>query len=249
MNKILPSLEVIITCHREKYLILQSLRSAIDAIENAKNIFPQLGISIVLFLDNPDYDTLKIAKDVTQQYGITMLTGSYSDPGCARLNAISQSKQTLIALLDGDDLWSENWIAATYQEIEKNPDAIHHTIYHPEYNLIFGGHNLLFRQGNENDYFFDPAYLRIANYWDALCIASKDIFLRHPYKPNDLDNGYAHEDYLFSCETLISKIKHQIISNTIHFKRRRHGSVSTIAEDRKARCRPTILNDYSFYLK
>ena len=247
-NMKLPSLEVIITAHKEGTLLLPTIKSAFESVSSLKNKY-NVDVNYLLYIDKPDNITKKIAEEIALKYDMKLYVGKNGDPGKSRLKAIKKTKQDYIALLDGDDLWSENWLVSAYDFISRNTKMnLAGIVLHPEYNLIFGDHSLLVRQGNPDDPFFDPSFFRIGNYWDALCFAPKEIFLKYPYRKNDLDVGFAHEDYLWACETYLAGIKHYVLEDTIHFKRRRGGSVSVIAESRGVKVKPTKLNKYSYYL-
>ena len=247
--KNLPSLEVIITAHKEGALLLPTVRSAFEAVKCLNNKY-DIDISYTLYIDKPDETTKKIAKDLKKTYDLEVYFGKNGDPGKSRLKAIKKTNQDYVALLDGDDLWSENWLVSAYDFlVENNKEKLSEVVLHPEYNLIFGDHSLLVRQGNPNDPFFEPSFFRIGNYWDALCFAPKDIFTKYPYQINDLEKGFAHEDYLWACETYLAGIKHYVLTDTIHFKRRRGGSVSVIAESKNVKVQPTELSKYGYYNK
>lgn len=241
----LPTLEVIITAHKEGSLLLPTFQSAIAAIKELTSLY-SVQVYITIFLDNPDIITENFAKDIAEKNNAKLLYGKNGDPGQARNEVIQKADGEWVALLDGDDLWSENWLLSVYNEIEEsilNSIEVCDNIYHPEYNLIFGGHEAMVRQGNRNDDFFDSRFLRSSNYWDALCVASKKTFLEFPYKKNDVSNGFAHEDYHWVCCTLDKK-NHISVKDTIHFKRRRESSISSIASRSKVKVHNTSLQYY-----
>lgn len=242
----LPSLQVIITAHKEGNLLLPTLQSAFKSLDALAEVY-KVNSSIMIYLDNPDTETSAIAEELSQKFNLDLYYGSNGDPGQSRNEAIKLAKNELIALLDGDDLWSENWLEKVYEdvfELIKNKKDYKNKIYHPEYNLIFGGHNLLVRQGNPKDSFFNTNFLRASNYWDALCVAHKSIFDTIPYKKNNVAKGYAHEDFHWSCVTWLANYEHVLIADTLHFKRRRGGSVSAVANEKNVKCYTTELQYY-----
>lgn len=248
MNKQpLPGLEVVITAHKEGTLLLPTCKSALAAIDKLLESY-NVQVSIMLYLDKPDTLTKNIAYEIQSHYDLKVLEGENGDPGKSRISAISQSDKEFIALLDGDDLWSENWLTAIYELfVNDTLQPSDNLVLHPEYNLIFGHHSILVRQGNPNEEIFEESFFRIGNYWDALCFAARSLFLKYPYKDNDLEAGFAHEDYLWSCETYLAGVEHKLVKDTIHFKRRRNESVSVIANSKKVKVRPNRLLDYDHY--
>ena len=241
----LPSLEVIVTAHKEGALLYATMRSAQVAVEALQQQY-SVDVGITLFLDKTDEVTRLIGQELEVEYDLSLVEGSNGDPGQARLEAITSTKRDMIALLDGDVLWSENWLLKCYQELDNlgGRAKMESVIFHPEYNLIFGAHNMLVRQGQPADPFFDKEFLRIGNYWDALCFASRKVFSKFPYLKNDVESGHAHEDFAWSCETYLSGLEHRCLKNAVHFKRRRGGSVSVIADSKKVK---PVLSSVSFY--
>lgn len=237
-------ISVIITAHKEGELLYPTVQSANEAIRKLKSNH-DLTLSVLIYLDDADDYTKSAAKDIAELYGFDLLEGSNGDPGQARIDAIRHVSGEYIALLDGDDLWSDNWLELCWQYILGVPaKGEYGSVLHPEYNLIFGAHNLLVRQGDPGSPFYDEKFLRLTNYWDALCFAQRQLFLDIPYQKNDVSGGFAHEDYLWMCETLSSGVSHVLMKDAVHFKRRRMGSVSQYAEEKKVKVK---LNRYSIY--
>lgn len=237
-------ISVIITAHKEGELLYPTAQSAMAAITSLLARY-SVEVSVLIYLDNPDKHTEAVAMDLASVHGFSVLAGSNGDPGQARLDAVKNVDGQYIALLDGDDLWSDNWLALCWEYLLEHPvEADRDVVLHPEYNLIFGAHNLLVRQGDSSSSFFDQDFLRLTNYWDALCFASRRLFLDCPYQKNDVSAGFAHEDYLWMCETLANGVAHVLVKNAVHFKRRRAGSVSQFAEEKKVKVK---FNSFSFY--
>ncbi len=235
---------VIITAHKEGMLLYPTCQSAKMAIDKLLSTY-DVQVTVSIYLDNADPFTQKVATDLCNAHDFEIFYGKNGDPGQARMDAINKSDADYIALLDGDDLWSDNWLKFCWDYLlEKTLSPEERFVLHPEYNLIFGAHNILVRQGDISSDFFDQEFLRYTNYWDALCFCPKDIFLNTPYQKNDVDGGFAHEDYLWMCETLSDGVSHLLIKDSVHFKRRRPGSVSQIAEDKKVKIRFNQLSSY-----
>jgi glycosyltransferase involved in cell wall biosynthesis len=236
---------VIITAHKEAELLYATFKSAQVSIQRLTSVHSNVKISVTIYLDKPNTQTVAVAKDLADTFEINVIEGQNGDPGQARMDAIRNVDCDYVALLDGDDLWSENWLKKCWDyTVSKKYTPTSKFVLHPEYNLIFGAHNVLVRQGDAESKMFDPSFLRVANYWDALCFAPKTVFLDIPFKKNDLEFGFAHEDYLWMCETLSNDIPHYIMSNAIHFKRRRPGTVSQVAESKKVKVK---LNKFSTF--
>lgn len=142
------------------------------------------------------------------------------DPGQARNRGIDAAVGAFSAFLDGDDLWSENWLVSAYNRAQIRPDAVHH----PACLLRFGNTRHLFWHPDSESKFFDASYLDWMNYWDALSFARTEIYRRFPFKKNDLTLAFGHEDWHWNAWTLSEGMAHKPVADTIHFKRGRSGS-------------------------
>ncbi|KHT48275.1 hypothetical protein RJ41_14305 [Alteromonas marina] len=242
MSKI--DISVLVTCHKERQYILPAIESARLAIEKLKGEF-SVTHEIIIYLDNSDSQTLAFANEVSESLGIEVYRGKNGDPGLSRMAAINCSNGEYIAFLDGDDLWSENWLVNAWKMVESSENELREkTIFHPEYNLIFGNADLFVRQGDPSSDYFDLRYLRFANYWDALCLAHRTIFNFCPIPGNNLALGFAHEDYNWNCKLIEKNFRHVLVKDTIHFKRRRTASVSVNAEKDKNKVTPSLMQKY-----
>ncbi len=232
----------ILTAHREGLMAGASLHSFLDCVEIAE----EAGIKVqkMVFLDNPDEAT-KIVFDDADRQGFVVREVSYSDQGLVRNQAVSEAEGEYIAFLDGDDLWSENWLLKAFQFCQQNGDKV---IAHPEFNWFFEGNNNLYVKVDQLSPEYDPVFLRFANYWDALCLASKEVFSRFPYCKRRVKEGFAYEDWHWNKKTLEAGYVHRVIPNTIHFKRRRSASQTIDASKNMCLVDKTELNIYSFYV-
>ena len=236
-------ISVVVTAHREGTLLLPTFQSArVSAEALAKR--SEVPVEFVISLDRPDAETQAVAASLPGR----LTTCDAGDPGANRLHAVAAARHDFIAFLDGDDLWSSNWLCKAWDLMQViEPGHRETCMLHPEYNLIFGAHSMLVRQGDPEDPFFDLTYLRSGNYWDALSFCHRRIYEEFPFLPNDPANGIAHEDFHLSCVTVLNGVEHLLVPGTVHFKRRRGDSVSVKAEERSARPRFTELNFYGFY--
>lgn len=237
---------IIINAHKEGALLFPTVKSACECVNELKK-FHSVEIEFLFYLDKPDAATLEIAKALSDEieYTCRIVEGKNGDPGLSRSKAVKLINSEYVAFLDGDDLWSKNWLRKCYEYINEN-GSIQNCVLHPEFNYIFGSQLLLVRQGplSNIDYRDKNDFLRVANYWDAMCFAERDLFLENPIPSNDKENGFAHEDFLWNCETILNGVSHVEIPCTIHFKRRRQSSVSSLANAKSERVKPTQLSRY-----
>ena len=87
-------------------------------------------------------------------------------------------------------------------------------------------------------------FQRVGNYWDALCLAPRAVFIDHPFRQNNIKAGYGHEDWHWNNLTLAAGIAHRPVPGTVHFKRRRDGSQMEICDKGDVVVYPTEISAY-----
>ena len=209
-------LTAIATFHKEGMIAGASFRSLLEAVEHSRSTL-SLQVEIMLVLDRPDKFTLDFVSELASAHSITVIESDFGDQGKSRNNAVLQSKGEYIAFLDGDDLWGYNWLTTAYEFIKSSSRTI---IAHPNYCVFFENANSVLINIDQEDPSFDLDYLRIGNYWDAMCMAHRNVHLDYPYCERNISRGIAYEDWHWNCETISAGIVHKVVPETIHFKRR-----------------------------
>lgn len=212
-----PDISVIITAHREGVLAGITGRSAQAAIAQAAAA--GLVCETILVLDRADALTRQVLGDL---FGASarLLETDEGDPGQARNRGIEVANGTCATFLDGDDLWSENWLVEAWKMSLLRPDAILQSAC----NMAFGMKRLLFWHVDSETAMCDHSYLDWLNYWDALTFARTEIYRQFPFRQNDLRLGFGHEDWHWNAVTIAAGIPHKPVPETMHFKRARQGS-------------------------
>jgi hypothetical protein len=229
----------VLTAHGEGAIVGVSFRSMLAAVHVAAEA--GLAVEMLVVLDRPDEPTREMLAEV-ETHGARRLEVSYGDQGLVRNHAVRESRGRFVAFLDGDDLWTENWLVAAHALGAAEP----RTIAHPYANWVFGEQRALWFPCDQNDPHFNPATLRVTNAWDTLCLAPCEAYVDHPFQPRDLAHGYAFEDWLWNLETVESGYVHRVVPDTIHFKRSRAGSQFRHASSNRSTTRPTAFHDYAW---
>lgn len=217
MNHNAIDITAVLNAHTEGVLAGPSCASFDQAVEAAR----QSGLAVegLIVLDRPDAATRTQFMGVESRHRV--IVTDEGDPGLARNAAVAAANGTFVSFLDGDDLWSKNWLTLAHRFCAAEPNAI---VAHSEVNISFGQARCMWWHVDSRDAAFDPGYLCIGNYWDAMSFAARAIYRRYSFVPNDLRRGFGHEDWHWNCVTLAAGIDHRPVAGTMHFKRKREGS-------------------------
>lgn len=218
-------LSVVITAHREGIIAGATSRSAIAAIDRAA-AEASLSCEVIVILDNSDALTRRTLHHGLKGCAPRFIETNIGDPGGARNQGVRESLGSTVAFLDADDLWSSNWLIEATKLLRERPDCIAHSTC----NVQFGLERNIWWHIDSEGPFFNPDYLEWGNYWDALSMARRDLYLQFPFLPNDLKFGYGHEDWHWNAVTIAAGIPHKPVPETVHFKRRRAGSQMALVE-------------------
>lgn len=210
-------ISVVLTAHREGLIAAQSARSAEEAIAEAER--QNILCEVVVVLDRTDLTTSSVLRSALHNRARFIETDE-GDPGLARNRGVAVALGQTVAFLDGDDLWSSNWLAEAFRQITARPD----TIAHSACNLVFGRKRLLWWHTDSETALYEPAYMNWTNSWDALTLARAELYRSVPFKANDLSLGFGHEDWHWNIVTLRKGHAHKPVPGTMHFKRSRYGS-------------------------
>lgn len=212
-----PDISIILTAHREGLLAGATGRSAQAAMYHAA----QAGLTCetIVVLDRADILTGQILREIFGTRARFVET-DYGDPGQARNQGVDEAQGICSAFLDGDDLWSENWLSAAWTLSAQRPDAV----FHSACNLVFGQRRLLFWHADSETELCERAYMSWLNYWDAMSFSRTRLYRDFPFKANDLKQGFGHEDWHWNAVTLAQGIAHKPVPGTMHFKRARQDS-------------------------
>lgn len=210
---------IILTFHNEgvavhkTFLALKKMLKKLD--EN------KVKYEIIAHIDNGD-DAIKTCIGLEgKELKLEVFENNFGEPSQSRNYAINKAKGKYVCLMDGDDLFSENWLVDAYRIQEKSKDDI---ILHPECNLTFGidEQPRLWRMKNSFDYDTDILILLGRNRWCSGTFLKRGVAKKYPYKK--AVGCYGFEDWHYNCETRAHGIKHDVVPGSVLFYRVRNGS-------------------------
>lgn len=231
----------IVTAHDEGDLARPALASMRAAVATARSA--GLQVDCLAVLDACDEATRAV---FAAEPGLTVVEVAYADHGLTRNDAVIRAAGGYVAFLDADDLWSRNWLTAAYDACAADPGRV---IAHPMVDWVFGEENYRGFQPDQTDPAWSGASLRVANPWDQLCMAPRQVHLDHPYRRRDLEAGFAYLDWSWNLETVAAGLVHRSVPGTIHFKRRRAASRWAEAKARHSLPFPSPLHDYDWWAR
>lgn len=221
MNKI----SVVVTFHNEGILAHYALRSF------ARNrLAAEVGgckTELICVLDRADSDTKNIINNhnCLRADDLIILVDN-GDPAASRNDGIKCATGDFIAIMDGDDYYSEEWLIRAYREIDKyNRSAI----CHPRWIVAFGRNHHLAKIRDQRMEYYPMASLLKHHPWVVTSFAKRSIYEAHPYAPNDhKETGFAYEDWHWNLDVLANGIVHISAPETAIYYRQKTQSVLTL---------------------
>ena len=111
-----PSVTINVAAHRESYLLYRSIKSALAccAHANKQGITTHININ----LDNADTLTTEVAMRFKETGDADVYENTFGEPSSSRNFLVSKTTSDYILMLDGDDLFSEDFITKSVQVAE-----------------------------------------------------------------------------------------------------------------------------------
>ncbi|MGU3329400.1 glycosyltransferase family 2 protein [Methylobacterium mesophilicum] len=235
----------IVTLHSEGYLAHRTIKSIMAAVKYAKE-FADIDSEIIIVADNPSNTTeLYINQELLEIARVFYV--KKKDPGLSRNHGIEQARGDYIAILDGDDLISKNWLAEAYALASRSDNYV----VHPEYNIFFGAERRFLRHIDQESIAFDPSRLLLENFWSALSFSKRETYESVKYEHAHLDDGLGYEDWHWNCEVIALGFIHKVAVNTKHFIRlKKVGSRNDAALSREVLLRHSrLFDDGNFFFR
>jgi glycosyltransferase involved in cell wall biosynthesis len=237
----LGSVSAVLTFFRERELAVATLH----AVERMRQFAEAHGLRVKLemTLDGGDPETERAILSHPALRGDDVLHRvEMFDLSLCRNYAIEHAHGDFVAILDGDDLFSENWIAAAVEFIVEHGPT---TIVHPQLMVAFGTWNACWEQIDQTDARFLPETLMSLNHWNACTVARREVFVGCPYVYARVgESGFGFEDWHWNCETIARGYVHRVVPRTFRLERRKaQGSLNLAHQSHAAILRPSAFFD------
>lgn len=205
----------VLNLHHEGLAALASLRSLDDAARQAEDKGTRVERLVVA--DRPDAATLDIL-DFAHHAGFRSVRVDFGDLGQARNAAVREAAGDHIAFLDGDDLWSANWLDAAHTAAVADGRM---TAWHPECSVYFGSEvtSRISRHPDMTEDVYVWSRLAIENMWTALVFAPRELLASLQYQPTLLRSGQGYEDWTWNISVVEAGGYHRIVPGTVHLIR------------------------------
>jgi glycosyltransferase involved in cell wall biosynthesis len=217
-----PMVSAIMTFHGEKVLA----HFALLGLERLRVAADEGGIAteLIAVLDSADPETARIVKEhpsIRRQDQILEVRNA--DLASSRNDGIAHAIGSYIAILDGDDYYSRNWLVAALQKAQASDGD---RIIHPELTISFGAFHCVARTFDMETEKYPLASCMMEHPWISCSFGRRDIYLRHPYQPTNVaSTGLGYEDWHWNLETVADGIQHTTAPRTALFYRRKVSSM------------------------
>jgi glycosyltransferase involved in cell wall biosynthesis len=225
---------LLVTFHREGILAYSTLNS----LERCREYAEKAGITTeyVWILGSCNEETKAVVMSHPAKSGNVQIIEVDQDLGESRNSGISIANGTAIAVLDGDDYYSTNWIERAWHCLKEYGD---NSIIHPEFVVCFGSHSAYCRQTDQD---YNNSSLLMGNCWTSWSFALRSTYQCYPYaKTSPLQTGFGYEDWHWNCEMIAYNYTHRLAPKTVGFYRRKVSSLVTTTTGTNAIIPPSRL--------
>jgi|WetSurSiteA1Bulk_404760.scaffolds.fasta_scaffold00392_3 glycosyltransferase involved in cell wall biosynthesis len=209
---------LLVTFHNEGVLA----HSTLNSIERCREYAEKADISTeyVWVLDSVDEETLAtLLAHPANLATVKMIHVDFLDSGAARNAGIAAACGKAIAIMDGDDYFSTNWIERAWHSLKEYGTQ---AILHPEMFISFGAEFAYGWHVDQLSRYYDKHGLLMNNYWTSWTFALRSVYERCPYvTTRTAKTGFGYEDWHWNCETIAAEFQHRLVPGTIGFYRKK----------------------------
>jgi len=209
-----PDITAALVAAQEGPLLGISLRSLLDAGRVARDA--GLVVQLVAVLDRPDPATWEALADAAT-HDLLVDEIDAADAGAARRRVTELATGTYLSVLDGGDLWSDNWLVAAHALCQVSGDR---AVAHPEVTWAFDATAETFFSADQADPAFDARLLDVENPWDPACLAPLEMYADHPAGPRRSLAEADRDEWRLHRASHAAGWVHRVATDTVHFRRR-----------------------------
>ncbi len=218
----IADISIIMTFHHEGLLAHYSLLG-LERVRCAADRY-NLSTELICVLDRANEDTFRIVSNhpfLRQQDQIIEV--DIGDPASARNQGIKIATSEFIAIIDGDDYYSEDWLVRAQQALTQ---CIEPAVCHPEWVISFGEIHCALRLPDQR---FEPySYDSLLKHhpWVVTSFGLRSTYLDIPYTPVfSNSSGFGYEDWHWNLELIHEGYLHITAPETALYYRRKKNSV------------------------
>lgn len=241
-NKVNVSL--LVTFHGEGILA----HSTLNSLARCRQYAESYGITsqYVWVFDSATEETKQVVLSHKEAMHAKWIFVEHKDSGMSRNAGIQVCDSDAIAILDGDDYYSTNWIERAWFYLNEYG---YKAIVHPEFIVNFGVHHAYGWQMDQQGQYFNKNGLLVGNYWTSWTFAHHTVYRECPYICTKAhQTGFGFEDWHWNCETIANGYEHRLARGSIGFYRRKKISRVTNESSVNALLPPTQLFNKGFSL-
>ena len=222
MNKKSPEISINLTSSDEGLMLYKTLR----CIRNMCNRLEGMSVTfeINVSLDCADELTAGVANDFKHKnpgFRINLVDVNYRDKGLSRNYLASISSGRYIAVLNGGDLYTQNYLLSAYTKSEESKKP---TIYSPKFLICFDESHYMTVVRESSS--VDPVSLFDFNYLPDQYFAPRNAVVKNPYSSNS--GVYSSEGWRWSTQMINDGYEFKVIDDSIYFFRYKEDSLGQI---------------------
>lgn len=237
----IDKISIIMTFHNEGLLA----NYALTGMSRLRKMSDLAGLSteLICVLDNIDADTRDIVINHSCMRSADIVEEvANGDLAASRNSGTARASGDFIAIVDGDDYYSDDWFIKAHMEMTKNRQA--KLICHPEWVVSFGESHSLYKVLDQRNTEYPLPSLLKHHPWISCSFGVRETYEKFPYRlVYHGRTGFAYEDWHWNLELLSYGYMHITAADTALYYRRKKNSMLVTHNSSRGIIRPTHFFD------